>query len=208
VDDPGSAQAALVSASVGLGFAAFAALRRPNPAEPAEEGAAIAPGRKLFDVIPLPFGARGLNLFTDGFSGAVFAQVVLATLALVSWLPAPNDAERPQVLLTGALLTATALVAFVSRGFVAWRLRGSVVTLAVGGGLIALTAVLNRAGRPLPPRRVRVAPAAHRPRAVGARAGDPALRPRAGAGGWRTRATGGSTMRCRMRAWPRWPSCS
>ncbi|WP_240359678.1 hypothetical protein [Pyxidicoccus trucidator] len=152
VSEPGSARAALVSASVGLGFAVFAALRRPVPAQPPEgTPVARARGRTLLGFLPLPLGARGLNLFTDGFSGAVFLQVVAATLALVSWLPVPDDAERPQVLLAGALLTASALVAFVSRGFVAWRLRGSVVTLALGGGFIALTAVLNRAGRPLPP---------------------------------------------------------
>jgi len=147
---PGSARAALVSASVGLGFAGFAALRRPVPAS-SPDGVPMGMGRKLLGFLPLPWGARGLNLFTDGFSAAVFVQVAVATLALVGWLAVPDDAERPQVLLAGALLTATCLVAFVSRGFVAWRLRGSVVTLALGGGGIALTAVVNRAGRPLPP---------------------------------------------------------
>jgi hypothetical protein len=148
VTDAGSARAALVAASVGLGFAAFAALRRPVPAAPTES---MVEGRRLLSFIPLPFAARGLNLFTDGFSAAVFTQVALTTLTLVGWLSMPDDAERPVILLAGGLLTAIALVAFVSRGFVAWRLRGSVATLAAGGAFIALVAVLNRAGRPLPP---------------------------------------------------------
>ncbi|MFP2934240.1 hypothetical protein ACLESO_55800, partial [Pyxidicoccus sp. 3LG] len=40
---------------------------------------------------------------------------------------------------------------FVSRASCRGTWRGSVVTLAASGGLIALTAVINRAGRPLPP---------------------------------------------------------
>lgn len=146
------AVAALVPACVGAGFAAFAALRRPVPPVPLDgTPPARARGRMLLGFLPLPFGARGLPLFTDGFAAAVFVQGALTTLSLVNWLSSPNDLERSQVLLAGALLTLTALVAFVSRGFVTWRLRGSVFTLAAGGGFIALTAVLNRAGRPLPP---------------------------------------------------------
>ncbi|WP_163999012.1 hypothetical protein [Pyxidicoccus caerfyrddinensis] len=152
VSVPGTAWAALVSASVGLGFAAFAALRRPVPAAPLDgTPPPRIKGRKLLGFLPLPFGARGLQLFTDGFAAAVFVQVVATTLALFNWLPTPVDVERPQVLLAGGLLTLVALVAFVSRGFVTWRLRGSVFTLAAGGGFIALTAVINRAGRPLAP---------------------------------------------------------
>ena len=153
VSAPGSAWAALVSASVGLGFAAFAALRRPVPAEPVDATTPRARlrGREVLGSIPLPFSARGLHLFTDGFAAAVFVQVVVTTLALFNWLPTPDDVERPRVLLAGGLLTLVTLVAFVSRGFVTWGLRGSVFTLAAGGGFIALTAVINRAGRPLPP---------------------------------------------------------
>ncbi|MCY1015718.1 hypothetical protein [Pyxidicoccus sp. MSG2] len=152
VSAPGTAWAALVSASVGLGFAAFAALRRPVPTAPLDGTPPLRiKGRMLLGFLPLPFGARGLQLFTDGFAAAVFVQVVATTLALFNWLSTPGDVERSQVLLAGGLLTLTALVAFVSRGFVTWRLRGSVFTLAAGGGFIALTAVINRAGRPLPP---------------------------------------------------------
>ena len=152
VADFPSARAALVLAAVGLGFAALAALRRANPLPvEAPEGVPAPKGRKLLGFLPLPFAARGLPLFLDGFAAAAFVQAAIGTLTLVHWLSYPRDPERSTVLLAGGLLTAGAVVAFVSRGFVTWRLRGSVGTLAVGGGLIALTALINRAGRPLPP---------------------------------------------------------
>ncbi|WP_244237121.1 hypothetical protein [Corallococcus llansteffanensis] len=148
VSDFTSTRAALVAASLGLGFALLAALRGRGPAA----GAAPSPkGRRLLGGIPLPFGARGRPLLTDGFAAAALVQAVFATATLAQWIPVPVSDERPHFLLAGALLTALALLAFVSRGFVAYQLRGSVVTLAAGGGFIALTAIINRAGRPLPP---------------------------------------------------------
>ncbi|WP_223758028.1 hypothetical protein [Myxococcus sp. RHSTA-1-4] len=152
VSDFSSARAAIVSASVGLGFAVLAALRGPVLVPQAGPAAGVrVKGRRVLGFIPLPFGAHGLPLFLDGFAGAAFVQAAAATVTLSQWLSSPNDAERPTVLLAGGLLTASAVVAFMSRGFVAWGLRGSVVTLAASGGFIALTAVINRAGRPLPP---------------------------------------------------------
>ncbi|RKH24885.1 hypothetical protein D7Y13_25595 [Corallococcus praedator] len=148
VSDFTSVRAALVASALALGFALFAALRGRGPV--AGEGPAPK-GRRMLDVIPLPFAARGWPLFTDGFAAAALVQVVCATLTLVNWIPVPVSAERPGFLLAGGLLTAVALLAFVSRGFVAYALRGSVVTLATGGAFIALTAVINRAGRPLSP---------------------------------------------------------
>ncbi|WP_199728837.1 hypothetical protein [Corallococcus sp. CA053C] len=148
VSDFNSPRAALVAASLGLGFALLAALRGRGPAT---ENAPRPKVRRLLGGIPLPFGARGRPLFTDGFAAAALVQAVFATVTLIQWIPVPVSAERPDFLLAGALLTALALLAFVSRGFVAYQLRGSVVTLAAGGGFIALTAIINRAGRPLPP---------------------------------------------------------
>ncbi|RKI19033.1 hypothetical protein D7Y15_06025 [Corallococcus sp. AB030] len=143
VSDFTSARAALVAAGLGFGFALFAMLRG--------QGLDKMKGRRLLDVFPLPFGARGRPLFTDGFAGAALVQAVLAVITLVNWIALPDSAERPVALLAGVLLTAGALLAFVSRGFVAFQLRGSVVTLALSGGFIALTGAVNRAGRPLPP---------------------------------------------------------
>nr|WP_274622402.1 hypothetical protein [Myxococcus fulvus] len=147
-----SARAALVAASVAFGFAVFAALR---PREPVvTDGTPPVRGfwgRKAFDLVPLPLGARGLSLYTDGFATVALAQVIIATLTLTHWLTLPSDAERALCLLAGGMLAAVALLAFVSRGFVDWQLRGTVVALAAMGGFIALTAIINRAGRPLPP---------------------------------------------------------
>ncbi|RKG89998.1 hypothetical protein D7W82_05245 [Corallococcus sp. CA049B] len=143
VSDFASARAALVAAGLGFGFALFAMLRGP--------GLDTVKGRRLLDVFPLPFGARGRPLFTDGFAGAALVQAVLAVITLINWVALPDSAERPVALLAGVLLSAGALLAFVSRGFVAFQMRGSVVTLALCGGFIALTGAVNRAGRPLPP---------------------------------------------------------
>ncbi|RKH89593.1 hypothetical protein D7Y21_10015 [Corallococcus sp. AB045] len=143
VSDFASARAALVASGLGFGFALFAMLRG--------QGLDTVKGRRLLDVFPLPFGARGRPLLTDGFAGAALVQAVLALITLVNWVALPDSAERPAALLAGVLLTAGALLAFVSRGFVAFQMRGSVVTLALCGGFIALTGAVNRAGRPLPP---------------------------------------------------------
>ncbi|WP_223644046.1 hypothetical protein [Corallococcus sp. EGB] len=143
VSDFASARAALVASGLGFGFALVAMLRG--------QGFDKVKGRKLLDVVPLPFGAGGRALFTDGFAGAALVQAAFTVITLLPWLALPDSAERPVALLAGVLLTAGALLAFVSRGFVSFQLRGSVVTLALAGGFIALTAVVNRAGRPLPP---------------------------------------------------------
>ncbi|WAS88955.1 MULTISPECIES: hypothetical protein [unclassified Corallococcus] len=143
VADFTSARAALVASGLAFGFALFSMLRG--------QGVDTVKGRRLLDVFPLPFGVRGRPLFTDGFAGAALVQAVLAVITLVNWVALPDSAERPVALLAGVLLSAGALMAFVSRGFVAFQLRGSVVTLALSGGFIALTGAVNRAGRPLPP---------------------------------------------------------
>ncbi|NOK02472.1 MULTISPECIES: hypothetical protein [Myxococcus] len=150
VSDFESPRAALVAASLALGFAAFSALRGRTPLDAADT-AAGREGRRMFDLFRLPLGARGLPLFTDGFATAALVQTVIAALTLAGWLARPTDAERATCLLAAGLLLLVALVAFVSRGFESWHLRGSVVTLASLGALIALTALLNRAGRPSPP---------------------------------------------------------
>ncbi|NTX60537.1 hypothetical protein HUA74_07680 [Myxococcus sp. CA051A] len=154
VFDFASARSALGSAAVAFGFALFATLRpRPPVVDPAAAPGALRDfwGRGVFALVRLPLGARGLSLYTDGFATAALVQAIIATVTLVQWLPFPADAERGTCLLAGGLLILTALLAFGSRGFKDWELRGSVVTLAAMGGFIALTAIINRAGHPLPP---------------------------------------------------------
>ncbi|GHG82484.1 hypothetical protein [Comamonas sp. JC664] len=152
VGDFTSPRAARVAASLALGFAVFSALRgRASAPVDAPASAPRRERRRLFDLFRLPWGAQGLPLFTDGFAAAALVLFLIATFTLTGWLFRPDDAERATGLLACGVLLLTVLVAFVSRGFEALRLRGSVVTLAALGGLIALTALVNRAGRPAPP---------------------------------------------------------
>jgi hypothetical protein len=138
---------AMLLALLALGFSAIAVLRGRG-----SEGSTPAPrGRKLLGWIRLPFPERGRPLYTDGFATVALGVAAVTPLILGLWMTSPIDPERPRVVLAGVVLTGSALLAFLSRGFVAWRLRGAVGTLAVGGLLIALTAGLNRVGRPLPP---------------------------------------------------------
>ncbi|KFE72037.1 hypothetical protein [Hyalangium minutum] len=138
--------------AVVLGFSLIAAFRgrgvllsTASPGEPRPQG------RSLLGRVPLPFPESGRPLFTDGFASAALVLCLWAVQRLAAWTSNPVDAERPLLLLQSGLLVLSALAVFFSRGFVAWRLRGSVVALAAGGLLIVLTAVINRAGRPLPP---------------------------------------------------------
>ncbi|RJS27376.1 hypothetical protein DRW03_03135 [Corallococcus sp. H22C18031201] len=142
------ALSALIAAAMALAFALVAAGRGREAHAP---GTPASKGRQVLGALPLPWGARGRMLLTDGFAAAAFIQAGLAALALLPWLLAPVAAERSTFLLTGGLLTVAALVAFVSRGFVSYAMRGSVATLAVVAGFMALTALVLRAGRPLPP---------------------------------------------------------
>ncbi|WP_257455241.1 hypothetical protein [Archangium lipolyticum] len=138
---------ALLLALVAFGFSALAALRGrgSEPTTPARKG------RPLIGWLELPFAERGRPLYTDGFAAVSFLAATFALVMLVNWMPAPDEVTRSHAVLAGALLTGSAVLAFLTRGFVTWHLRGAVVTLAVAGLFIALTAVLNRAGRPLPP---------------------------------------------------------
>jgi hypothetical protein len=142
-----SSDRALLYAALVLGFSAIAALRGREAGESTES----PHGRRLLGWVRLPFPERGLPLYTDGFAVVAFLVATVVLAFLTGWMSFPNEGERPRIVLAGVLLTGSAVLAFVSRGFVTWRLRGSVGTLAAAGLLIALTAVLNRVGRPLPP---------------------------------------------------------
>jgi hypothetical protein len=137
----------LLLASLALGFSVIASLRGQG-----NEAATPAPrGRRLIGWVRLPFPESGRPLYTDGFAAVSAVGVAFALLLLSNWMQVPVDAERSNAVLAGALLTGSAGLAFLSRGFTPWRLRGTVGMLALAGLFIAFTAVLNRAGRPLPP---------------------------------------------------------
>lgn len=137
----------MLLAALVLAYCAIAALRERKP----EEYTPVGRGRRLLGWFRLPFPERGRALYTDGFAAVAFAVAGIVLLLLVGWMSAPNEVDRSHVVLAGGLLTGSALLAFVSRGFVTWHLRGSVGTLAAVGLFITLSAVLNRLGRPLPP---------------------------------------------------------
>ena len=138
---------ALLLAGLTLGFSAIASLRgrASETPEPAPRG------RRLIGWIRLPFPESGRALYTDGFAAVSAVGVVCTLVLLLNWMPFPVESERPLMVLAGALLTGSAVLAFLTRGFVTWRMRGSVGVLALAGLFIAFTAILNRAGRPLPP---------------------------------------------------------
>ncbi|WP_143195763.1 hypothetical protein [Archangium sp. Cb G35] len=137
----------LLLASLTLAFSAIAALRGRETAAPE-----VPPrGRRLLGWIRLPFPESGRPLYTDGFAVVSAMGAALTLFSLSNWMQFPVEDQRSRVVLAGMLLTGSAVAAFVSRGFVTWRLRGSVGLLALAGLFIAFTAVLNRAGRPLPP---------------------------------------------------------
>jgi hypothetical protein len=142
----------LLSGVLVLGFSVIAALRGRGAFPTQEAGETGRPqGRQVLGSIPLPFPERGRPLFTDGFASAALVLCLLTTVRLAAWTSKSIGAERSVLLFASGLLVVSALLAFLTRGFVAWRLRGSVVALATGGLLIVLTAIINRAGRPLPP---------------------------------------------------------
>ncbi|ATB40333.1 hypothetical protein CYFUS_005782 [Cystobacter fuscus] len=138
---------ALHFAGVALGFSVIASLRHGKAGSPDPR----PKGRRLIGWFRLPFPESGRALYTDGFASVALVGNMFSLLLLATWMTFPTEQGRPHVVLAGALLVAGTALAFLSRGFVTWRLRGSVGTLAAVGLFIALTAVLNRLGRPLPP---------------------------------------------------------
>ncbi|HRH01151.1 MAG TPA: hypothetical protein PLR99_33155, partial [Polyangiaceae bacterium] len=140
VDDAGTALAMAVAAVLAT---AVAAARGDHPA-------ASADGRPLLGIFPLPFGSRGAGLL-DGVSAAALVFAARSIAGVVRWLGPRPEALRGVVVLAVVVLAVTAALAFVSASHRALQARGSVGTLAVLGLLVALGAVANRVGRPLPP---------------------------------------------------------
>jgi hypothetical protein len=135
---------ALLAGLASLGAMAVSALSGPRPTDAPRWGRAIG------GVIPLPFGASGFRLL-QGFG---LAAVVFATIAgwtSVLWIANPARFERSGVVFGMLATIGAALAAFGTRGLERLRARGNVVTLVVGGAAIAICAICNRIGRPLPP---------------------------------------------------------
>jgi hypothetical protein len=150
------AQGALVAGVCAVALVAPAALRRE---------AADAPrfGRAIFGVVPLPLGARGRTVL-DGYGLAAALLAGLAFARGFMWIAARGavtdpfdpsaialESERILVVVGAIAIVAAALIAFATHALDRVLARGHVATLAAAGLAIALAAVANRIGRPLPP---------------------------------------------------------
>lgn len=87
----------------------------------------------------------------DSLASTAHTGFVITVLSMAAWISAWDPVSRPRVVEGGVLLALAALVAFVGKGFAYGDLRGSDVALWAAGGSVALSAVANRIGRPLPP---------------------------------------------------------
>lgn len=132
------------SAGIALGFGILCILF-PN-LTPAQ-----VKSRKVFFVIRLPFAAQGLVLVRNALSATAFIYVIYSVGLIFVWLGLPNQPERNLVILSGVLLALLFSVAFFTRAFNSFYLRGSTVSLALIFVSIGLAAIANRIGRPLPP---------------------------------------------------------
>ena len=107
--------------------------------------------RRSFFVLRLPFPARGPALVRDALAGTALVFGALASLKLVLWLGQINEPERSASIMAGLLVCSVLLLGLFGGGFRAFRMRGELHTLVAIGVCAALTAVVNRMGRPLPP---------------------------------------------------------
>ncbi len=133
----------MVSGMLAAAFSASAAVRPSERAEPTR-------GRLLLGSLPLPFGARRFDLL-DGVSAAGLVFLARTIYETIGFLGARSEPARERVLLGLAMGIGTMLLAFVSASHRALGLRGRSSTLAMGALVVAVTAVANRLGRPLPP---------------------------------------------------------
>ncbi len=108
---------------------------------------ASAPGAAL---AVLAFAALGTARL-EGFGLAALAGLLLPAAATLAFLDAPSEALRGVALLTAAPFLVLPLLAFLGPGAVRWGARGHPVTLALVFGGAVVLALVNRAGRPLPP---------------------------------------------------------
>ncbi|HRG75050.1 MAG TPA: hypothetical protein PLX69_10870 [Leptospiraceae bacterium] len=107
--------------------------------------------RKVFYVIRLPFSAHGLVLIRNGLSATSLLYVLHSIGLTITWFGLADQPERNFVILSGVILAIVFVLAFFTRAFNSFYLRGSTVSLALIFVCIGLAAVANRIGRPLPP---------------------------------------------------------
>ncbi len=139
---------AFVAGLVALALIAPAMLRKV----PAENDSKF--GRSIFGYVPLPLGARGRTLL-DGFGLAGFFLALRSAGGALVWIGAiaggALDTDRSFVLFGLVAVIFVAFAGFATKSLDILRARGHVVTFALIGVAIVLTALANRIGRPLPP---------------------------------------------------------
>ncbi len=138
-------RAAMVHAAGAVVAVGLAHLLRPAASERAGDP------RFFFGAVRMPSRATGRGLFADAFAWGAMLLAALGAFGLVGWLNNRVETDRSLGLEAGLVLVVASLSAFFSKGFERPRARGATATLFVGGAFVALTAVVNRIGRPLPP---------------------------------------------------------
>ncbi len=141
---PTTAISAFVSSSIALG-ASFLCIFFPNLAP------ALIKSRKVFFVFRLPFAAQGPVLIRNALAATALIYVLYSVSLIFIWLGLADQPERNLVILSGVLLALLFSIAFFTRAFYSFYLRGSVISLTLIFICIGLAAVANRIGRPLPP---------------------------------------------------------
>lgn len=143
------AHRALVTGALTLGAAMIATLLGQFDRARHTERAFAA--RHFLREIPLPGRSVGVALARDAFADAAVVGFALGAALVALWIASWDNLSRPWTVEGGALLIGSGLLAFLSPGFVDRRARGATATLFITALGIALTAVANRIGRPLPP---------------------------------------------------------
>lgn len=134
------ADRALLLALSSLAFVLLGAVRR-QPSHPWV-------ARRVLGALELPWAAPPRTLISMAVGAAGVVLGVLALDAWSGWLLNRVAEDRVHVTLAAGLLAVAAMSAFLLRSVESLRARGSAVTLAVTGVLIALTAGTHRIDRP------------------------------------------------------------
>lgn len=107
--------------------------------------------RHLFGKIRLPLGARRRTLVVDAFAAAGLLSLLAALLSVVAFLSNVQEADRSFAIAAAGSGIVVLLIAFLTASHERFDWRGQEATLWAAAALIALTAITNRIGRPLPP---------------------------------------------------------
>jgi hypothetical protein len=142
--NPGEATFVLGATSLMLGL--LASLFRAGGVRPLEQT-----GTAYFVVFRSPFTRVSRAAVADGAALVSLGVGALALLTNLLWFTTQMEGDRDFALGGGACVLAVIALAFFSRGFLAFDLRGSMAALWTLAGVIAVVAVTNRIGRPLPP---------------------------------------------------------